>query len=81
MLLLIEVSDTPAKLDWGRKRALYATAGIPEYWVLDLARRVAVVNREPRGDAYRSVTEHPAEGKIAPVAFPDIVIQLKPLLG
>ncbi len=81
VLLLIEVSDTSARLDLGRKRVLYAKAGVVEYWVLDLVRKVAVVNRDPRGDAYSSVTEHAAQEQIAPLAFPDIIVELKPLLA
>ncbi len=81
VLLLVEVSDTSSRLDLGRKRALYARAGIAEYWVLDLVRRTAVVNRDPRGDVYASVQEYGAADKIAPLAFPDIEVALKPLLG
>lgn len=34
--LLVEVSDTTLTDDLGRKRALYAAASVPEYWVLDV---------------------------------------------
>lgn len=37
--LAVEVSDTTAKDDLGPKRALYAAAPIPEYWVVDLPAR------------------------------------------
>ena len=36
-LLVIEISVTSRAVDLGRKAAIYAAAGIPEYWVLDLA--------------------------------------------
>lgn len=54
-LLVIEVSASPRAVDLGRKLAIYAAAGIPEYWVLDLDRRRLVVHREPTGDRYASV--------------------------
>jgi Uma2 family endonuclease len=38
--LVVEVADTTQADDLGRKRALYAAAGIPEYWVVDLPGRV-----------------------------------------
>jgi len=56
LLLVVEVSDTSASFDLSRKAALYARAGVPEYWVLDLVRRVLVVHRMPDGlSAYRLI--------------------------
>jgi len=34
--LLIEVSDSTLSQDLGLKAALYASAGVPEYWVVDV---------------------------------------------
>lgn len=34
--LIVEVSDSTLQIDLGRKAALYASAGVPEYWVADL---------------------------------------------
>jgi Uma2 family endonuclease len=53
LLLVVEVSDTTASFDLTRKAALYAAAGVPEYWVLDLTRRLLVVHRRPDGSTYR----------------------------
>lgn len=55
-LLVIEVSVTSRAVDLGRKAAIYAAAGIPEYWVLDLADRRLVVHREPVDDRYEVIT-------------------------
>lgn len=41
VVLVIEVSDTTVAFGLSRKATLYARAGVPEYWVLDLVRRVA----------------------------------------
>ena len=38
--LLIEVADSTLAQDIGLKAALYAGAGVPEYWVVDVNRRV-----------------------------------------
>jgi len=51
-VLVIEVSMTSRAVDLGRKAAIYAAAGIPEYWVLDLTDRRLVVHRAPAGDGY-----------------------------
>src|SRR5262249_3388231 len=36
MLLVVEISDTTVRFDLTRKAVLYACAGVPEYWVLNL---------------------------------------------
>src|SRR5213593_2897105 len=38
VLLIIEVSDTTLKYDRNTKKALYAQAGIPEYWIANLSK-------------------------------------------
>ena len=47
VLLLVEVSDTSLAFDLGRKAALYARHGIPEYWVVDVTNRLLYVHRLP----------------------------------
>lgn len=47
VLLLVEVSDTSLAFDLGRKAALYARHGIPEYWVVDVTNRLHYVHRLP----------------------------------
>jgi Uma2 family endonuclease len=54
-LLVIEVSQTSQRLDRGRKSDLYASAGVAEYWVVDLARRTVEVRREPSTAGYKSI--------------------------
>jgi Uma2 family endonuclease len=46
-VLVVEVWDATAAFDLSRKAMLCAAAGMPEYWVLDLSRRLLVVHREP----------------------------------
>ena len=53
LLLVMEISDTSVAFDLSRKATLYAKAGVPEYWVLDLNRRRLVVHRQPDGSEYR----------------------------
>ena len=49
------MGNTSLRMDLGPKARIYATAGIPEYWVLDVKRREIVVHREPSGSRYESV--------------------------
>lgn len=59
--LVIEVSDTTFTTDTTEKAELYATAGITDYWVLDVTNRELHVFRDPHplpaalgATAYRS---------------------------
>jgi Uma2 family endonuclease len=55
VLLLIEVADTSLKFDRGAKLALYAEAGIPEYWVVNLKKDVIEVYTDPAEGKYQTV--------------------------
>lgn len=45
--LVIEVADSSLPLDRNRKQTIYAAAGIPEYWIVNLDQRCVEVYREP----------------------------------
>ena len=53
--LVVEVALSSAALDEG-KGAIYAEAGIPEYWLVRPAERAVDVYRQPASDGYRSKT-------------------------
>ena len=48
--LVIEVSDSTLSTDLGRKADLYADAGVPEYWVVDLNEDRVLCHANPRED-------------------------------
>jgi Uma2 family endonuclease len=50
--LIIEVADTSLDFDLEAKAALYATAGVPEYWVADVNAKVIHQMWSPQGAAY-----------------------------
>jgi Uma2 family endonuclease len=73
-LLVVEISDTTLRTDRGLKASLYAQAGIPEYWIVNLEEGVLEVYREPRPDvpqpfdhSYASVTRLTKEDTVTPV--------------
>jgi Uma2 family endonuclease len=49
--LVIEVSDTTLAYDRREKASLYASAGIADYWVVNLVQRQVQVFRAPQSDA------------------------------
>lgn len=53
-LLVIEVSDSTLRKDRG-KAAIYASAGIAEYWIVNLGARAVEVYSSPDGDRYAEV--------------------------
>lgn len=52
--LVIEIAVSSLRLDLGTKAELYAAAGLPEYWVLDLPARTAHIHHSPTGTGYAS---------------------------
>lgn len=50
--LVVEVSDTTLANDLGRKAVLYARAGVPEYWVVDLNEDRCLLHVSPGADGY-----------------------------
>ena len=60
-LLVVEMGATSLSIDLVRKARIYATGGVPEYWVLDVKRRALIVHREPVDGCYtdiRTLGEH-----------------------
>lgn len=51
--LVIEVADSSLTYDRQHKRDLYARAGIPEYWIIDLPHRTVEVYRNPVQGKYQ----------------------------
>ncbi|MDJ0595217.1 MAG: Uma2 family endonuclease [Pleurocapsa sp. MO_226.B13] len=77
---LIEISNTTLEEDLGRKKKIYANAGIDEYWVINLKTKEIIIFREPSGNDYKTkFTVN--EGTITPIAFQDIQIEVAKLLN
>ncbi len=80
VLLIVEVGDSSVAFDTGGKARLYAQAGIPEYWVLDLPAQCVRIFREPEGDGYK-VGEILQRGETARCGtVPELVFEVGELL-
>jgi Uma2 family endonuclease len=85
-LLIVEVSDTTLTYDRTRKARLYAQAGIPDYWVLDLVHRQIEVCRSPQQDpaagtwSYADTRTLTPADTITPLAAPGALIPVADLL-
>lgn len=56
--LIIEVADSSVLFDRNVKRRMYARAGVPEYWVVDLPRNCVAVFQAPEGGDYAQTREY-----------------------
>ena len=54
-LLVVEVSASSHAIDRGRKAELYAAAGIPAYWLIDIPARTVEVRSDPGPSGYRTL--------------------------
>jgi Uma2 family endonuclease len=74
VMLVVEVSDTSLTFDRTTKLRLYASAGVPEYWIADTTQTALEVYRDAVGNGYRDRLAVPSSGTIAPLHFPDVII-------
>jgi Uma2 family endonuclease len=79
--LVIEVADTTLRTDRGRKRTMYARAGIPEYWIVDLQHDRLEIYREPGKARYQSVLLASRGDTVTPLFAPDLEIAVTLILG
>ena len=76
VFLFIEVADTSLRYDRTVKLPLYARAGIPEYWIVDVNTDTLEVYGSPLGNSYEDRRVFAREGSVTLQAFPNAVISL-----
>ncbi|MBI2172043.1 MAG: Uma2 family endonuclease [Chloroflexi bacterium] len=77
---LVEVSDTTIAYDRETKLPLYARAGVPEVWLLDLSARRVEVHRSPSPNGYLDMRHAYSGASLTPAAFPDLVVNIDEVL-
>ncbi|MDT0630347.1 Uma2 family endonuclease [Rubrivirga sp. S365] len=78
--LLVEVADSSLLRDRVRKAQVYAEAGIPEYWIVNLQDQILEVHRDPAGGAYGTKATHGRGGAVSPLGAPDATVAVTDLL-
>ena len=81
VLLLVEVAGNSLRYDRRVKLPLYARAGIGEYWIVDLKRRVLHAHRGPANGEYAETTNHRSGERLALAAAPGITVRLDLVFG
>ncbi len=86
--LIMEISDSTLALDRGEKASLYAKAGIPDYWILNLKDQRLEIRRSPipsanapYGFEYGALTLHAPDESVTPLCSETTVFQVSDLLG
>jgi len=80
-LLLVEVMETSAAFDRGFKLGLYARAGVPEVWLVDLSGEVVEVHRRPINGVYAESRVAARGESVTPGDFPDVAVGVDEILG
>ena len=79
-LLVLEVSESSLAYDRAEKAELYAVAGVPDYWILNLADRQLEVHRGPIGDRFGETRIYSASDSVRPLFAPVVSIAVSDLL-
>ena len=81
VLLAVEVSDTSADYDREVKLPLYAQAGLPEVWLIDLQKGRIEVYARPQGGTYQQRIEVSADATLTSPTIPQLALASAELLG
>jgi Uma2 family endonuclease len=81
ILLLVEVSDSTLRFDRDRKAPYYATAGVPECWVVDVAGDLLLIMRSPSVRGYLKQTSLGRDDVVSVQALADVQFDVADLLG
>lgn len=81
ILLVIEVADTSVVIDRKTKLPLYAKAGIPEVWIIDLNQQKVEIFSKPSVQGYESISSLNTSDQATPQAFTALTIPLREILS
>ena len=81
VLLIAESAATSLDKDRHVKLPIYAAAGIPEYWILDLNEKTLEVYRDPAGQTYASMQKLAGEDQVSPLACPEAKLRVGSLFA
>ncbi|HMV51105.1 MAG TPA: Uma2 family endonuclease [Blastocatellia bacterium] len=79
--LIIEVADSTVETDRRNKIPMYAFAGIPEVWLIDLVRSVIEIHSNPHKGIYQEVRLIQRGQKIISPTLPQLKLKADDVLG
>jgi len=81
VLLVIEVSDSPLEYDRKVKTPLYAGAGIPEAWLVNLPEERIEVYSDPAGGEYQTARSYARRQKLQSHTLTSLRLSVSQVLG
>jgi Uma2 family endonuclease len=81
VLLVVELAASSIQSDRHVKLPIYAAAGIPEYWIVDLNQKTLEIYRKPVGDTYADQKKLSGDDEASPLACPEIVLRIVSLFS
>lgn len=79
-LLVVEVAVSSARTDRGVKGPLYADAGVPEFWLVDLEHQRVEVYTAPGPDGYTACHHATPGEQLTPAELPEITVAVADIL-
>ena len=79
MLLLIEVSESSLRAELNEKADIYAEAGVPEYWIVDIPSQRVHMMSEISDGRYRSIEIITPPTKTSPRCYPEAALNTEKL--
>jgi Uma2 family endonuclease len=74
VVLIVEVADSSHRYDQKKKLSVYAAAGIPEYWIVNLVERKLEVHRRPVAAVGEQTARYESIDVLGPDASVDVVL-------
>lgn len=81
ILLAVEVSDTTLIKDRQQKVPLYAEAGVPEVWIVNIQQERLEVHSQPEGGAYKTVRRLRRGQSVTIPGFAEAKMKIDDVLG
>ena len=80
-LLIVEVADSSLRFDRNEKLPLYAEAGIPEVWIVNLPNNLIEVHQNPSIGIYQTTNIFRLGETVTSSVLPDLVLAVSDVLS
>jgi len=78
--IVVEISESTAAFDLGKKAQIYAAHALPEYWVVELPKARIHQFWSPSGTSYQERRIVPFGAPLASTTIPDLVVPTEGLI-
>jgi Uma2 family endonuclease len=80
-LLLIEVAASSLKFDRGTKASIYARAGVPAYFIINVAAHTMEAHTSPEAGRYAEVRTYRGDARVSVPGFPEVTFSADELFA